>query len=109
MTGLLFPFHHLTETQAASMLSVYASGSAILAWRRFQLSGVWSSVFAVGTDIVLYVNVFFAMVQSFKLIPQLKTLAPTLNEPPFLITTFAMMLFFVVYGIIAVKRFRLAR
>lgn len=71
LTGLLVPFHHLTETQEASMLSVYASGAAILAWRRFQLTGVWSSVFAVCTDIVLYVNVFFAIVQSFKLIPQL--------------------------------------
>ena len=105
VTGLLFPFHHLTETQEASMLSVYASGAAILAWRRFQLAGVWSSVFAVCTDIVIYLNVFFAIVQSFKLIPQLKMLAPTLTESPFLVTTFATMLFFVMHGFIAVKRF----
>lgn len=31
LAGLPFPFHHLTETQKASMLSVYASGAAILA------------------------------------------------------------------------------
>ena len=58
------------------MLSVYASGVAILALRRFQLTGAWSWVFAVCTEIVLYLNVFFAIAQSFKLIPQLKMLAP---------------------------------
>lgn len=87
------------------MLSVYASGAAIVAWQRFQLTGAWSSVFALCTDIVLYLDVFFAIVQSFKLVPQLRMLAPTLTETPFRLTSFATMLLFVMHGFIAVKRF----
>ena len=35
VTGLLFPLHGFTLVQRCSMLAVYTSGMAILAWRKY--------------------------------------------------------------------------
>jgi hypothetical protein len=106
ITGLLFPFHQLPPTHWNSMLSVYLSGAAILAWRKFQLAGVWSSVFAMSTSIVLYLNVLAVMIQVFKHMPSLIVLAPTLSESRFLVMELVVMIPFAMYGIVAAKRFR---
>jgi hypothetical protein len=45
------------------MLSVYVTGGAILAWRKFHLAGVWRSVFAVTATTVLYLNVCVFLVR----------------------------------------------
>jgi len=47
VTGLLFPLHDFTLVQRCSMLSVYVTGMSVLAWRKFHLSGVWRSIFAL--------------------------------------------------------------
>jgi hypothetical protein len=105
LTALLFPFHPFIPTHWAYMLSIYLSGAAVLAWRRFHFAGVWSSIFAMSIPIVLYLDVLAVIVQIFKHIPSLMALAPTLSESPFLVTEFLVLMPFATYGIVAARRF----
>ena len=105
VTGLVFPFHHLLPTHGVSMLSVYVSGAVILAWRKHHLSGIWRSIFAMTTTVVLYLNVVVAVTLIFKHMSSFRALAPPQSEPTFLVTQFLVMVVFVVLGIRAVKGF----
>jgi hypothetical protein len=105
LTALIFPFHPFIPTHWAYMLSIYLSGAAVLAWRRFHFAGVWSSIFAMSIPIVLYLDVLAVIVQIFKHIPSLMALAPTLSESPFLVTEFLVLMPFAMYGIVAARRF----
>jgi len=58
--------------------------------------------------IALYLNVFVLIVQTFREVPALKAMAPTQSEPPFLITQLVVLVLFVVLGIAAAIRFRIA-
>ena len=100
ITGLLFSLHDFTFVQRYSMLTVYASGTAILAWRKFHLSGLWRSIFALTMTIVLYLNVVVAIDLAFE------QLTPVQHELTSRATQFIVMLLFAVIGIFAVKRFQ---
>jgi hypothetical protein len=104
--GLLFPFHHLLPTHGISMLAVYITGAAVVAWRKFHFEGVWSSIFALSTTIVLYLDLLVVMGQVFKYIPSLNGIAPTLSEPPFIAIQLAVVLLLVGLGSVAINRFR---
>src|ERR1700756_4712374 len=113
VTGLLIPFddftliplHDFTLLERCSMLSTYGSGIAILAWRKFHLSGVWRSIFALTITTVLYLNVVVAIDQVFKQMSRFTGLAPAQSEQTSRATQFLVMLLFAVIGIVAVKRF----
>jgi flagellar biogenesis protein FliO len=59
----------------------------------------------VGAVIALYLNVFVLTVQLFEKVPALKALAPTQSEPPFLVAQLVVMALFILFAILAVKRF----
>ena len=105
VTGLFFPLHDLTLVQRCSMLSVYGSGMAILAWRKFHLSGVWCSIFAFTITIVLYLNVVVAIDGVLEQMSRFTGLAAAQSEQTFRATQFLVMLLFAVIGIVAVKKF----
>ena len=105
VTGLFFPLHAFTLVQMCSMLSVYVSGMAFLAWRKFHLSGVWRSIFALTITIVLYLNVVVAIDGVFDQMSRFTGLAPVQSELTSRATQFLVMVFFAVIGIVAVKRF----
>ncbi len=65
VAALLFQFHHLLPVQKISMLSIYISGIAILAWRKHHLVRIWRQVFVVSTTIVLCLNVLVVVTQIF--------------------------------------------
>jgi hypothetical protein len=106
VTVLLIPFKHFTLTQEASMLSVYGTGVAVLAWRKFHFMGVWQSIFAWSITLVLYLNIVVAITQVFKRISLFNPPIPAQFDLPFLATQSVVLTIFVVLGIIAVKRFR---
>ena len=56
--------------------------------------------------IALYLNVFVGVVQAFQKVGRLRALAPTQSEPPFALAQGAVLLFFVILGIVALRRFR---
>jgi hypothetical protein len=105
VTALLVPFQHFTLTQEAAMISVYGTGAAVLAWRKFHFMGVWKSIFAWCITLVLYLNIAVALTQAFRRISQFKPLNPTQFDMPFLVTQSVVLAIFVVLGIVTVKRF----
>jgi hypothetical protein len=105
VTWLLLPFHHFEPMHWVSMLSVYLSGAVILAWHKYHLTGVWRSIFAMATTIVLYLNVLVAIALVFKQISPVNVMVPAQSALAFLVMQLAVMVVFVVLGAGAVKRF----
>jgi hypothetical protein len=63
-TAVLFlSFDHLIPAQKVAMVSVYAAGLVILAWRAFHLTGAWRQLFAFALAIVLYLNIVALSIQ----------------------------------------------
>ena len=60
---LFLSLHHLIPAQTVAMVSVYAAGLVILAWRAFHLTGAWRPVFAFALAIVLYLNIVALSIQ----------------------------------------------
>ncbi len=108
VTGFGFPFDHLSPAHKVGILSLAALTIALLARYAFHLEGKWRWIYIVTAMLALYLNVFVLVAQSFQKIPALKAMAPTQSEPPFLIAQFVVLLLFIVLGIFAVKKFRIA-
>jgi len=105
VTGFLFPSHKLLPSHILGIISLLVLAVTIPALYTFHLAGLWRRVYVIGAVISLYLNVFVLIAQFFMKIPALKALAPTQSEPPFLGTQLAVMLVFLVLGVLAVKRF----
>ena len=106
LAGLLPLARHLTPIQQTCMVSVYCSGVAIIAWRKFGLVGRSRRIFAVCVTGILYFDVVFVATHLFRN-PPLFT-APLANPLP--LFQFAQILFaatFVVLGILAVRKCRI--
>ncbi len=107
ITGFGFPFEHLLPSHILGILSLVILAVAIPARYVFHLAGAWRRIYVIGAAIVLYLNVFVAVVQAFMKVPVLKALAPTQKEPPFLIAQLIVMAIFIVLTILATKKFRI--
>ena len=103
VTGFLFPFHKFLPSHALGIISILVLALTIPAHYVFDLAGVWRRVYVIGALLALYLNVFVLIAQLFMKIPALKVLAP--SEPPFLATQIAVMLIFILLGVLATKRF----
>lgn len=109
LTGFLFPVEHLLPSHVVGIISLLVLAVAILARYALHLAGAWRWIYVVCAVLALYLNSFVAVVQSFLKIPALKALAPTQKEPPFLVAQLVVIAIFIVFGILAVKKFRLER
>jgi len=105
VTGFFFPRYFML-VKICSMLSILVSGMAILSWRMFHLSAIWSSVFAFTITILFYLKVVVVIDQAFMQISGFTRLAPAQFELTFRATQFVVMLLFSVIGIVVAKRFR---
>ena len=108
VTGFGFPFHQLLPSHKVGIISLVVLAFTILALYTFHLAGAWRPTYVIGAVLALYLNVFVLSVQLLLKVPALHALAPNGSEPPFLITQVAVLALFVVLGILAVKRFRVA-
>ncbi len=106
VTGLGFPFTHLSPAHKVGILSLVALAIAILARYALHLAGAWRRTYVVCASLALYFNVFVLVVQLFEKVPALRTLAPTQTEPPFLVSQLVVLVFFVLLTIVALKRSR---
>lgn len=106
VTGFFFPFDHLLPSHIVGIISLVVLAVAVLARYALQLSGAWRWIYVVTAVTALYLNCFVGVVQAFLKIPALTPLAPTQSEPPFQIAQGALLVVFVVLGIVAVIRFR---
>ncbi|NGN42825.1 hypothetical protein G6N74_17280 [Mesorhizobium sp. CGMCC 1.15528] len=105
VTGFLFPFNGFTPAIAFGILSMILLIAAIAARYAYHLAGSWRWIYVVTAVISLYLNCFVLVVQSFLKVPALNALAPTGSEPPFAIVQGIVLLFFLITGFLAVRRF----
>jgi hypothetical protein len=106
-SGFLFPSKGMfTPAQTLGVISLAVLAIALLALYFGNLIGAWRWIYVVTALLAFYFNAFVAVVQAFAKVGRLRMLAPTQTEPPFLLTQAAVLLFFVVVGVIALRRFR---
>ncbi|MDB5479718.1 MAG: hypothetical protein JWO83_771 [Caulobacteraceae bacterium] len=108
VTGFFFPFHGVTPGIVLGVLSIIALAGAAAGRYGFHLAGAWRGIYVAGSVAALYFNVFVLVAQAFDKIPALHALAPTKppSGPAFAISQGIVLVFFVVVGVLAVRRFR---
>lgn len=106
VTGFFFPFHGITPAIKLGIISSLVLVVTIYARYAKHLAGAWRWIYVIGAVISLYFNIFVGVVQSFEKIPALRAMAPTQSEPPFQFTQLVVLVLFVLFGLVAVVRFR---
>jgi len=109
VTGSMFPFHGFQRSYVVGVISLVVLALAIFALCRRHLAGAWRTTYVISSMIALYLNVFVLVVQLFRRVLALKTLAPTQTEPAFKITQLVVLLLFVAITILATTKFRHAQ
>jgi len=109
LTGFLLPFKTITPAVALGIISTLVLIPTFAARYAFGMSGMWRWIYVGGAVLALYFNCFVLVVQSFLKVPQLHVFAPNGNEPPFAIAQGLVLLFFVVTGVLSLRRFRPAQ
>jgi len=105
VTGFPIPPFGLDPPRIVGILSLVMLATAVPALFVFGLAGRWRWLYIVTATIALYLNSFVGVVQSFQKISFLNQLAPTQSEPPFAIAQGAVLLLYIVLGVLAVRRF----
>jgi len=105
VTGFFFPVRHFLPSHGVGIVSLIVLAIAIRALYRHRLAGGSARTYVIASVIALYLNVFVLIVQLFRRVPALKTIAPTQSEPPFQFAQLAALLLFVGLGIRASMKF----
>jgi len=105
VTGFMFPIHGFTPGLGTGAVSLLLLAAALAGLYVFRLTGAWRTIYIICATAALYFNVLVLIVQAFQKVPSLQALAPTQSEPPFLIAQTAALVIFIVFGILAVKKF----
>ena len=106
LTGFFLPFHTVTPAVMLGIISTLVLIPTFAGRYMFNMTGAWRWIYAGGAVLALYFNCFVWVVQALLKVPALHALAPAGAEPPFAITQGVVLLFFVVTGVLALKRFR---
>ena len=106
VTGFLFPIHGLTPALGVGILACVILAVALFALYKEHLVGAWRWIYVITAIVSLYLNVFVLVAQSFMKVAALNALAPTQSEPPFAITQAAILVIFILIGLIAAANFR---
>jgi hypothetical protein len=106
VTGFpLAPFG-FDPARAVGVILLVLLAAAVAARYAFHLAGAWRWIYIVSAVMALYLNVFVGVIQAFQKLPFLQPLAPTQTEPLFQITQLVVLAIFIVFGVLAVVRFR---
>jgi hypothetical protein len=106
VTGFPIPPFGFDPPRALGVVSLVVLAISVFAIYGQKLFGAWRWIYIVTALVALYLNVAVGIIQSFQKIPALNELAPTQsNEPAFIIVQSVVLLFFVIAGWVAVRRF----
>ena len=106
VTGFPLPPFGLDPPRMVGILSLVLLAVALLAIYVFRVSGPWRWIYVVAAMTALYLDAFVGVIQAFAKLSFLHELAPTGSEPPFVIVQVLVLVFFVVFGFLARRRFR---
>jgi hypothetical protein len=106
VTGFFFPFKAFGPPHAIGVISLVILAVALVALYYGNLIGAWRWIYVVTAVMALYFNVFVGVVQAFQKVGRLRVLAPTQTEPPFAVAQGAVLLLFLILGLVALRRFR---
>ena len=106
ITGFMFPYHGRTPGIVLGFITLPFLLLAAVAWYTGRLRGAWRAIYVLSILILFYLDAFVAVAQAFMKIPALHALAPHGNEPPFAVAQGLLLLVFIIFGFLAVKRFR---
>ena len=107
VTGYFFPFHGFKPSYVVGAISLLVLAIAIYARYSRHMAGGWRRAYVITGMIALYLNCFVLVAQAFMKVPALNALAPTGSESPFLIAQIIVMVIFIIWTVLAVKKFRL--
>lgn len=107
VTGFMFPFQGATPAFILGIISSVVLLPTLTARYAFGMTGWWRGVYVIGAVLSLYFNCFVLVVQAFQKIGPLHVLAPKGSEPAFAIAQGLVLLFFIVTGTLAFRKFRL--
>jgi hypothetical protein len=105
VSGFAFPFVRFLPSHGVGIVSLLVLPVVLLALYGKRLEGRWRTIYVVGAVAALYLNAFVLVAQLFLRVPALRALAPTHQEPPFLVTQLFVLALFVVLGRAALKEF----
>lgn len=103
-TGFLFHSKSIGPPHVVGAISLVVLAVALFAIYVRKLAGPWRRVYVGAAVLALYLNAFVGVVQAFAKLAPLKSLAPTQTEPPFLVAQVAVLLLFVVLGVLSATR-----
>jgi hypothetical protein len=106
VSGFFLPSDGFGPAHFVGVLSLVVLVVALFARYVSRLAGAARWIYVMAALLALYLNVFVGIVQAFRKLTFLQTLAPTQSEPPFLYTQLAVLAIFVVLCIVAMIRFR---
>jgi hypothetical protein len=107
-TGFPLPPFGLDPPRIVGIISLVLLAIAIAALYLFRLAGAWRWIYVVTATIACWFNGFVGVAQTFMKIDFFHALAPTQQEPPFLIAQVAVLALFIVFGWLGVKRVKRA-
>jgi hypothetical protein len=106
VTGFMFPLEKILPSHVLGILSLVALAVAVYARYGARMAGHWRWLYVLTAILSQYFNVFVLVVQAFRKIPALASLAPTQTEPPFAIAQGIVLGAFLAIGYLALKRFK---
>jgi hypothetical protein len=104
VTGFPLPPFGWDPARVVGVILLVLTGAAVVALYLFHLAGAWRPIYVGAAVASLYLNCFVGVVQAFQKVALFHALAPTQSEPPFLIAQVAVLVAFVVLGVVAVVR-----
>jgi hypothetical protein len=108
ITGFIIQTVPVTPAVITGVILSIALVPALLARQVFRYAGIWRPVWVVTAFLSLYLNCFVLVVQTFQKVPSLHAIAPGIppTGPLFGATQGVVLLFFIVSGFLALRRFR---
>lgn len=103
VTGFLFRSASFGPPHVVGAISLVVLAIACVAYYRKQLHGAWRRSFVIAALFAFYLNAFVGVVQAFGKIPALNALAPTQEEPPFVIAQATVLVLFAALTVLAVR------
>ena len=106
VTGFPLPPFGLDPPRIVGIISLVLLALAVAALYAFRLAGAWRWIYVVTATAACWLNCFVGVAQTFMKVAFFNALAPTQQEPPFLIAQLAVLALFIVFGWLGVKRVR---